>query len=30
MIEEWIKVVALALLVRALVWLNQKIERKKS
>jgi hypothetical protein len=29
MLEEWLKVLALALITRALVWLNQKIEKRK-
>ena len=29
MLEEWLKVLALALITRALVWFNQKIEKIK-
>jgi hypothetical protein len=29
MLEEWLKVLTLALLVRVLVWLNAKLEKRK-
>jgi hypothetical protein len=29
MLEEWLKVVLLALLVRGLVWLEAKLEKRK-